>query len=100
MEKLKQLPFTELKIDRFFVSGATTDPVARIILESSVRLGHDLGMTVVAEGAETAAEWELVAKAGCDVIQGYVIARPMPAEAFITWTKHWQSGERLLRREA
>ena len=95
MEKLKQLPFTELKIDRLFVAGATTDPVARVILDSSVRLGHDLGMTVVAEGAETSAEWELVAQAGCDVIQGYVIARPMPADAFIAWTKKWHSGERL-----
>jgi len=53
MEKLKQLPFTELKVDRSFVCGATRDSVARAILESSVQMGHALGISVVAEGAET-----------------------------------------------
>lgn len=89
MEKLKQLPFTELKVDRTFVCGATGDGVARAILESSVQMGHALGMSVVAEGAETQEDWDLLTAVGCDEVQGYVVARPMPAEEFIAWKRRW-----------
>jgi EAL domain-containing protein (putative c-di-GMP-specific phosphodiesterase class I) len=91
MEKLKQLPFTELKVDRSFVYGATGDSVARAILESSVQMGHALGMNVVAEGAETQEDWDLLAAIGCDEVQGYIAARPMPAEEFIAWKTHWEA---------
>ncbi len=89
MEKLKLLPFTELKVDRSFVCGATRDSVARAILESSVQMGHTLGMSVVAEGAETQEDWDLLVAVGCDEVQGYFVARPMPAEEFIAWKTHW-----------
>jgi len=89
MEKLKQLPFTELKVDRSFVCGATRDSVARAILESSVQMGHALGMSVVAEGAETQEDWDLLVAVGCDEVQGYFVARPMPAEDFIAWKTRW-----------
>jgi EAL domain-containing protein (putative c-di-GMP-specific phosphodiesterase class I)/ActR/RegA family two-component response regulator len=91
MEKLKQMPFTELKVDRAFVFGAATNPVARAIFESSVNLGHLLGMKVVAEGAETQEDWDLVATLNCDELQGYVIAKPMPAMEFIDWIKQWET---------
>ena len=91
MEKLKQLPFTELKVDRTFVFGATKDGVARAILESSVQMGHALGMNVVAEGAETQEDWDLLAALGCDEVQGYIAARPMPAEEFIAWKMRWEA---------
>lgn len=90
MEKLKQLPFTELKVDRSFVYGATGDSVARAILESSVQMGHALGMNVVAEGAETQEDWDLLATIGCDEVQGYVAAKPMAAEDFIAWKIRWE----------
>ena len=90
MEKLKQMPFSELKVDRTFVSGATSDPVARAIFESSVTLGHALNMQVVAEGAETQADWDIVATVGCDELQGYVVAKPMPAGEFINWKTGWE----------
>jgi EAL domain-containing protein (putative c-di-GMP-specific phosphodiesterase class I)/CheY-like chemotaxis protein len=89
LEKLQQLPFTELKVDRMFVRNAHEDPVAHAILESSVQLAHSLGMQVVAEGAETAKDWQCVVEAGCDTIQGFVIARPLNAAAFIEWKKNW-----------
>lgn len=91
MEKLKQLPFTQLKVDRTFVCGATRDDVARAILESSVQMGHALGMSIVAEGAETQEDWDLLAAIGCDEVQGYFVARPMPAEEFIAWKTHWKA---------
>lgn len=91
MEKLKQLPFTELKVDRTFVCGATKDGVARAILESSVQMGHALGMSVVAEGAETQEDWDLLVAIGCDEVQGYIAARPMPAEEFIAWKIRWEA---------
>ena len=89
LEKLRQLPFTELKVDRMFVRNAHEDPIAHAILQSSVQLAHSLGMQVVAEGAETAMDWQCVVEAGCDTIQGYVIARPMSAAAFIEWKSNW-----------
>jgi EAL domain-containing protein (putative c-di-GMP-specific phosphodiesterase class I) len=91
MEKLKQLPFTELKVDRTFVSGAADDDVARAIIESSLKMGHALGMNVVAEGAETRQDWDLLAALGCDEVQGFFIARPMPAEEFIPWKTRWEA---------
>jgi EAL domain-containing protein (putative c-di-GMP-specific phosphodiesterase class I) len=91
MEKLKQLPFTELKVDRSFVCGATRDSVARAILESSVQMGHALGISVVAEGAETQEDWDLLVAVGCDEVQGYFVARPMPAEDFIAWKTRWEA---------
>lgn len=90
MEKLQQLPFCELKVDRVFVSRATSDPTSLAILESSVHLGRSLGMNLVAEGVETQEDWDLVAKLGCDEVQGYFIARPMPADELPKWRKKWE----------
>lgn len=90
MEKLKQMPFTELKVDRAFVCGASSDPVARAIFQSSVDLGHALDMQVVAEGAETKEDWDLVVAMGCDQLQGYVVAKPMSPEDFIDWKTRWE----------
>jgi EAL domain-containing protein (putative c-di-GMP-specific phosphodiesterase class I) len=93
LAQLKRAPFTELKIDRSFVFGAASDPAARAILESSAVLGRKLNMTVVAEGAETRQEWDLAATAGCDLVQGYYVAKPMPGTEVVSWVKQWeQSG--------
>ncbi|WP_228218033.1 EAL domain-containing response regulator [Aromatoleum toluclasticum] len=85
MEVLKQLPFSELKIDRAFVNGADADPAARAILKSSANLGATLGMNVVAEGVETQSDWNAVADVGCDEVQGYFVARPLAADALRDW---------------
>ncbi|MDX2201227.1 MAG: EAL domain-containing protein [Hyphomicrobiaceae bacterium] len=77
---LNQLPFDTLKIDRIFVSGADGSPRARELLKGIVALGHGLGMSVVAEGAETSAEVETLTRIGCDKVQGFALARPMSAE--------------------
>lgn len=91
LRQLQRLPFTELKIDRAFVSGACRDHRARMILESSVELARKLDMTIVAEGVETQADWDLVAALGCDLAQGYFISPPLPAEDIPGWLEGWRS---------
>lgn len=89
LRKLKQLPITELKVDRSFVSGADRDSVLRVILGSSVALGHSLDLTVVGEGVETKEVWDLLHALGCDEAQGYFVARPMPADDLPGWKQAW-----------
>ena len=78
---LADLPISELKIDRAFVTGMANDRVRTAIAQSVVDLGHNLGMRVVAEGVETAADLAAVRDLGCDLAQGYHIARPMELSA-------------------
>jgi EAL domain-containing protein (putative c-di-GMP-specific phosphodiesterase class I)/ActR/RegA family two-component response regulator len=85
IENLSEFPFTELKIDRSFVRNAINDPFAQTCVETSVQLGKKLDLRVVAEGVETAEDWDFVAAAGVDEVQGYYIAKPMPADAFRQW---------------
>jgi len=73
---LGRLPLSELKIDKAFVIGLA-DPVNHAIVRSTIELGHNLGMQVVAEGVETVDVWRELQVLGCDVLQGYVIARPL-----------------------
>jgi EAL domain-containing protein (putative c-di-GMP-specific phosphodiesterase class I) len=82
---LAALPVDELKIDRAFVSRVVDDPAHAAIVRSIVQLGHTLGLRVVAEGVETEAEHARVAALGADIAQGYLIARPMAAGAFVDW---------------
>jgi EAL domain-containing protein (putative c-di-GMP-specific phosphodiesterase class I) len=84
---LQRLPAQELKIDRTFVSGVDRDPKKRELLASIVRLGHSLGLTVTAEGVETAGEYEALRTAGCDQAQGWYIAKPMAVSDFRRWCR-------------
>ncbi len=79
---LKRFPVTELKIDRSLVQGADRDTDSQIILESTIEMGHVMGLLVTTEGIETESEYELVKKLGCDYIQGFWLAHPMPYEEF------------------
>ena len=89
MAQLMQIPFTELKIDRAFVFGAMNNSSARAILESSVSLGRKLKMSIVAEGVETREDWDVVAELGCDFVQGYYVAKPMPENALVQFINGW-----------
>jgi EAL domain-containing protein (putative c-di-GMP-specific phosphodiesterase class I) len=93
MEQMKRIPFVELKIDRAFVHGANRDPAARAILESSIELAKKLRMQIVAEGVEDDEDSALTKALGCDCLQGYVIAQPMPADELPGWVEQWR--ERL-----
>jgi diguanylate cyclase (GGDEF)-like protein len=85
MAYLKRLPVDELKIDRSFVLGMTSDHDDAVIVRSAVDLGHNLGLTVVAEGVETGRHVHDLAGLGCDVVQGYHYARPMPPAELTSW---------------
>jgi diguanylate cyclase (GGDEF)-like protein len=78
---LKDFPVDEFKIDRSFVSGLDESAEDTAIVESCVRLGRALGIDVVAEGVETAGQLERLTALGCDLVQGYLYARPLSAEA-------------------
>jgi EAL domain-containing protein (putative c-di-GMP-specific phosphodiesterase class I)/AmiR/NasT family two-component response regulator len=87
LDQLRRLPFSELKIDRSFVSRMDQDAASRSIVEHCITLGHDLGMTVVAEGAETPGVWHELQRAGCDVVQGYAVLRPAPLDELTRWMR-------------
>jgi EAL domain-containing protein (putative c-di-GMP-specific phosphodiesterase class I)/ActR/RegA family two-component response regulator len=91
LESLQTLPFSELKIDLGFVRVAETDKAARLIVESSVALGRQLGLTVLAEGVENEALWRWLQQSGCELAQGYFIAKPMPLEKIAAWKTEWET---------
>ena len=82
---LLRMPFTELKIDRSFVSVCRTDPEAWKIVRATVSLARELGMHVVAEGIETEDISDRLRDAGCDMGQGWFYGRPMTADAMMRW---------------
>jgi EAL domain-containing protein (putative c-di-GMP-specific phosphodiesterase class I) len=77
---LRRLPVHELKIDRSFLAGVPHDRANAAIVRSTVELARGLGLAVVAEGVETTEQLEFLEEIGCDVAQGYLVARPMPAD--------------------
>ena len=79
LRHLKCCPITTLKIDQSFVAGLADDTRDRTIVGSVIQLAHGLGMDVVAEGVETPASLVQLRKLGCDAVQGFLFARPMPA---------------------
>lgn len=91
LERLRLLPFNELKIDMQFVRGLAHDSDSRIIVANSIALAHQLGLRVVAEGVEDAVAWRLLREAGCDFAQGYLISRPVPPQALPQWSQAWHA---------
>lgn len=87
LDRLRRLPFTELKIDRSFVSGVTSDPEARAILEAGIGLARRLGLASIAEGVEHKREWEALASMGCDAAQGFWICPPIPGGQLEAWAE-------------
>jgi diguanylate cyclase (GGDEF)-like protein len=85
MSYLKRLPVSELKVDRSFVMGMLNNLDDGILVRSVIDLGHNLGLIVVAEGVEDQETLEALAAVGCDVAQGFHLARPMAVAAFETW---------------
>jgi EAL domain-containing protein (putative c-di-GMP-specific phosphodiesterase class I)/DNA-binding NarL/FixJ family response regulator len=90
LAQLRDLPFNELKVDRGFVHGASTDATRGTICSASLRMAHQLQMKVVAEGIEDQQDWDFLSHLGCDVGQGYFIARPMPAAGVLDWINAWR----------
>ncbi|KQP12854.1 diguanylate phosphodiesterase [Pseudorhodoferax sp. Leaf267] len=87
---LKRLPVDEMKIDKSFVMGMARDPDDAKIVRSTIDLAHNLGLSVVAEGVETADIWDQLRALRCDEAQGYHMGRPIPALEFAGWRAQWQ----------
>jgi EAL domain-containing protein (putative c-di-GMP-specific phosphodiesterase class I) len=81
LNHIKWFPIDVVKIDREFISDIGENQASRLIVDAVVGLAHGLGMTVVAEGVETRSQLREVANLGCDFSQGYLFARPEPADA-------------------
>lgn len=82
---LRKLPATELKIDRSFVQDMDKEEDAKAIVRAVIKLAHALNMSVVAEGVETEAQQDILVRMGCDQLQGFLYAKPMPARNLYAW---------------
>jgi EAL domain-containing protein (putative c-di-GMP-specific phosphodiesterase class I) len=87
---LRNLPVQELKIDRSLVRNVAEDHRSREIVASTIQLAHALDMRIVAEGVENAADLAALDAMGIDTVQGYHLARPMPAGEVAQWVRSWR----------
>ncbi|MFI4939605.1 MAG: EAL domain-containing protein [Burkholderiales bacterium] len=87
MQQLTRIAFSELKIDQSFVKDFTDNPALSVIVESSIDMAHKLLMKSVAEGVETQQDWDTLLRMRCDTGQGYFIAKPMNAAAFLEFVR-------------
>ncbi len=88
-ETLRHLPVDRVKIDGVFVGGLLANDRDRVIVQSVVDLGHRLGLDVIAEGVETTEVWDVLQTMGCDIAQGFGIARPMSFPDLRGWLTRW-----------
>ncbi|MEW8275422.1 MAG: EAL domain-containing protein [Candidatus Thiodiazotropha taylori] len=91
---LKRFPVDKIKIDQSFVRDVTTDPEDAALCEAIIAMAHHLGLKVVAEGVETAAQWQFLRNSGCDYAQGYYFSQPMTASDF---TDHLDRHRNMMR---
>ena len=91
LQQLRHIPATELKIDKSFVHNMFANDGDRVIVQKTIEIGHELGMTVVVEGVETAAQLQFMKKSGCDIAQGYFFTRPLSPEVMVGWLKNYRA---------
>jgi len=94
--QLRQLPFTDVKIDRMFVSDMCRSNDSRVIVKTVIDLAHGLGLTATAEGVETTEQLAALRAMNCDTAQGYLIAQPLPAEELVAWNSRHKRRWKLL----
>ena len=85
LAQIRRLPVDELKIDKSFVLNLDTQEEDFTIVRSTIEMGHNLGLTIVAEGVESIASAKLLDTLDCDYLQGYWISRPMPGNEVLGW---------------
>lgn len=89
LQQLSRIAFTELKVDQSFVRNASKNESGLAILQSSLDVAKMLKIVSVAEGIETGHDWKMLREMGCDLAQGYFVARPMPAADVLSWSSKW-----------
>jgi EAL domain-containing protein (putative c-di-GMP-specific phosphodiesterase class I) len=87
LTRLRSLPVQEVKVDRTFVRHLAEQDDDLAVVRAVISLGHDLGLRVVAEGVEDERSWQMLRDLECDLVQGYYLARPMPADAMSAWLR-------------
>ena len=90
---LSRFPLDKLKVDQSFVKRLGEDANSAVIASAVIGLGHSLRLQVLAEGVETDLQWRFLREHGCDLLQGYRFARPMPPEAFERWQATLRSAD-------
>ncbi len=95
LTQLRQLPVSELKLDRSFTVDLLTDPRAAAIVANTIALAHDLRLRVVAEGVEDEPTLAALSDLTCDETQGYLHTQPLSAQAFDGWLQRHESGAGL-----
>lgn len=93
LAQLSQIPFTELKIDQGFVTGAARQQRKRAVVETSLDLAHKLHLTTVAEGVESVEDWQMLAALGCQLAQGHLIAPALPGDELLRAVNEWRPPE-------
>ncbi len=88
---LKKFPFNSLKIDRTFVRDVTTDSEDAALSTAIAGMGHGLNLRVVGEGVETEEQLDFLREIGCDLVQGYYFAKPLPVDEFLEFHRNWTS---------
>jgi EAL domain-containing protein (putative c-di-GMP-specific phosphodiesterase class I) len=88
--QLRQLPFTEVKIDQAFVADVPHSRDSRLIVQAVTDLAHGLGLTTTAEGVETLDQLRTVRELGCDLVQGYLVSAPMDAKSLKSWVQKFR----------
>jgi len=91
MKQFKNIPATELKIDKSFVLEMISSERDRIMVQKTIEMGHELGMHAIAEGVETAEQLYLLRSYSCDSVQGYLFTRPIPAMELVSWLKTYRA---------
>lgn len=91
LAQLRDVPFDELKLDRSFIRGAATDQRLGAIVSGTLAMARQLGIKTVAEGVEERGDWDYLSALGCDIAQGYFVARPMPGTALPAWRDAWEA---------
>lgn len=95
LQQLMRIPFSELKIDQSFVKDFSDSDALRIVVESSIEMARKLEIKSIAEGVESQREWDMLKRLGCDMVQGYFVAKPMDMATFFKFCKAAPSGKQL-----
>jgi EAL domain-containing protein (putative c-di-GMP-specific phosphodiesterase class I) len=95
MQQLRNIPATELKIDRSFVMKMVSSDRDRVMVQKTIEIGHELEMRVVAEGVETPEQLEILRLSGCDTAQGYLFSHPLPADELVNWLSAYRARQTL-----
>lgn len=94
ISSLRQVKADRIKIDRSFITGIDTDDVQQKVVQAMISMARSLGVTTLAEGVENTAERAKLASLGCEEIQGFGVARPMPADAMASWLIARSAGQK------